>query len=79
METIAYFVIFAGIALGLLYSFKLLVIAFSKSPFWGLGCLFFPIIFFIFAAQHWKETKKLCIGSVCSLLLYLFGTILLAM
>ena len=79
MEPIAYFLIFAGVALGIVYNFKLLIIAFSKSPFWGLGCLFFPIVSLIFIAQHWKETQKPFMKTIYSVLLCVIGSTLLAM
>ena len=43
-----------------------LIQAFKQNILWGLGCLFLPLVGFIFLFVHWQEAKK-------PFLLYLFG------
>jgi len=35
-----------------------LVAAFRESIWWGLGCLFIPIVQLIFLIMHWQAAKK---------------------
>jgi len=33
-------------------------VAFRESVLWGLGCIFVPFVYLIFAITHWDEAKK---------------------
>jgi hypothetical protein len=32
--------------------------AFRESVLWGLGCIFVPFVYLIFAITHWEDSKK---------------------
>jgi hypothetical protein len=35
-----------------------LIAAFRESIWWGLACLFFPIVQFFFLFAHWQSAKR---------------------
>ena len=47
-----------GIALVVIGGIGFLIAAFKTSILWGLGCIIFPIIQFVFLAVHWREAKN---------------------
>ena len=66
MAILGYALYGIGILISLIFGFKLLVMAFRDSVWWGLGYLCVPFVAFIFIFMHWSQTKgpflKLLIG-----------------
>lgn len=49
---------FLGFAIALVGGIWLLIVAFTESPLWGLGCLFVPFVSLVFALTHWEEAGR---------------------
>lgn len=60
--------VIVGIAIlvGAICIIILIVKAFCKSIWWGLGFLFVPFVPIIFVAVHWRETKRAFLGYLAS-------------
>lgn len=52
------FFAFIGLAIVIIGSIGFLIAAFKQSILWGLGCLLFAPISFIFLFMHWPEAKN---------------------
>ena len=51
-------IILLGLAIFLIGGLLFLVAAFRESIWWGLACLFIPIVQLFFLIVHWPEAKK---------------------
>ena len=49
----------------------LLVAAFRESIWWGLACLFIPIVQLIFLIIHWREARKPFFLQLLALVLFI--------
>ena len=58
MRLVSFFIGFAGLLLLLLGTIWFLIEAFSEDFLWGLGCLFIPILQWVFLIGHWDRAKK---------------------
>jgi len=59
-EWLGHWPIVVAVGLGVIsFSCQILIIvrAFKEGMFWGLGCLFIPIVTVLFVIQHWYETR----------------------
>lgn len=50
--------ILVGIAIFIIGGFWFLVAAFRESIFWGLACLFIPIVQIFFLIVHWQQARR---------------------
>lgn len=71
METLALILLVAGIVISVIGGIWFLIVAFSESIFWGVGCLFIPLVSLIFLILHWREAAKPFIVSLIGALLTL--------
>jgi len=56
----------------LIYGIRLLILAFQKSIWWGLGSLLVPFVGLIFVVMHWAEAGKIfLIGLAFSVLTFI--------
>ena len=56
----------------LIYGIRLLILAFQKSIWWGLGSLFVPFVGLVFVIMHWAEAGKIFLfGLLFSVLIFL--------
>ncbi len=51
-------IILLGVIICLIGGLLFLVAAFRTSIWWGLACLFLPIVSLFFLIVHWSEAKK---------------------
>ena len=51
-------IILLGLAIFVIGGLFFLVAAFRESIWWGLACLFLPIVSFFFLIVHWREARK---------------------
>ena len=51
-------IIILGFGIFLFGGLLFLIAAFRESIWWGLACLFLPIVSFFFLIVHWPEAKK---------------------
>ena len=51
-------IILLGIIIFIVGGFLFLVAAFRESIWWGLACLFLPIVSLFFLIVHWPEARK---------------------
>lgn len=51
-------IILLGIVIFVIGGFLFLVAAFRESIWWGLACLFLPIVPLFFLIVHWRHAKK---------------------
>ena len=61
-----------GIAM-LVFGIQILIIAFKKSVWWGLGSLLIPFVIFIFTFMHWAECKTPFMRWLIALVVYVAG------
>jgi len=57
-DTIGMAIMFLAIGIYLIGWIWFLVAAFRESIWWGLACLFIPIVQLIFLIVHWREARK---------------------
>ena len=55
MDALATVLAILGVILFLGGEIWFLVVAFQKSVWWGLGCIFLPFVSLIFLVMYWKE------------------------
>lgn len=58
MEILAVILAVVGAIISFVGGIWFLVEAFRESIWWGLGCLFLPIVSLIFLIVHWAEARK---------------------
>lgn len=74
MITIGYILLDVGIIVSLVGELMFLVVAYKRSLLWFLGCLFIPIVCWIFFFLNMKTTAKPFILQVMGLLLAGLGS-----
>jgi len=50
-------IIILGIVVFIIGGFAFLIAAFRESLWWGLACLFIPIVSLFFLIVHWQDAK----------------------
>jgi hypothetical protein len=73
MPVIGYMLFVAGCVVGLAGDIMFLVIAYKRSVWWFLGCLFIPIVSLIFFFMHFRTTVKAVGLSVLGIVVALVG------
>jgi hypothetical protein len=68
--------IIVGIIAMVIGSIGLMIKAFSESLLWGLGCLFFQPVGWIFVILHWQEAKNPFLLQVAGVVLTIIGVAL---
>ncbi len=58
MDIIAFTLLLLGLVIFVVGGIGFLIAAFRESIWWGLGCLFIPIVQIIFLIVHWQATRK---------------------
>lgn len=58
VDTVAGLVLWLGYAVALVGAIMFLIVAFSESVLWGLGCLLLPFVSLVFLILHWRQAKK---------------------
>jgi len=58
MEIIGMACFAVALIVGLICNIQIIIIAFEKSVFWGLGYLCVPFFGFLFVLTHWEATQK---------------------
>jgi len=76
MELIAPAMIVLGMLLLVFGGLWFLVAAFRESIWWGLACLFLPIVQLFFLIVHWPEAKKPFFFQLLALVLIVLAVIL---
>jgi hypothetical protein len=64
---------YLGMVLGLVGFIWLVVVAFKKSVWWGLGTLIVPFVGLIFAIMNWQTAKTPFLVYLAGVILYVFG------
>lgn len=64
---------YLGGLIALVGAIWLLVVAFKKSIWWGLGSLFVPFVSLIFVILNWQDSKKPFLIQVAGVVLCLIG------
>ncbi len=49
--------IIIGVIIAFIGGILFLIVAFSESVLWGLGCIFVPFVGLIFLITHWGDAK----------------------
>lgn len=62
-----------GLVIAIVGGVWILVLAFQKNIWWGLGCLFVPFVSLIFAIMHWDIAAKPFLISLGGGILYGIG------
>ena len=73
METLGPILAFAGLILFIVGGFWFLVAAFRVSLWWGLACLFIPIVQLFFLIVHWAKARDPFLLQVLAFGLMLLG------
>ena len=71
IDTIGAVIAILGIAIAFFGGLWFLVAAFRESIWWGLACLFIPIVSLFFLVVHWPQARK-------PFLLQLLGIVIIA-
>jgi FtsH-binding integral membrane protein len=58
MTMIALMLILLGLVIFVVGGIEFLIAAFQERIWWGLGCLFIPIVQIIFLIVHWQAARK---------------------
>jgi hypothetical protein len=66
-------IIVLGAIIGIVGELMLLALAFRKSVWWLIACLFLPIGELIFLILHWKEGKKAFLIQVVGVAILFLG------
>jgi len=77
MEYVAMIVAVTGLFISLIGTIWFLIVAFSESILWGLGCLLIPFIPLIFLILHWREAAKPVIVWVIGAVIIGVGTVMM--
>lgn len=54
----SHLLIWTGYAAWFFCGLWVVVLAWQRGILWGIGCLFMPVVWFIYVGLHWRETKK---------------------
>lgn len=76
MGIIASIFFFIGWLIALVGGIMFLVVAFKENIWWGLGCLFIPIVQLIFLVLHWPVAKKPFFIELAGMLLIFLSVVL---
>lgn len=68
----------ASIAM-LVFSIRILIMAFKTSMGWGLASLFIPFVILVFVFKNWQQTKKPFLSSLACVGAQLVGYALMFM
>ncbi len=66
-------ILLAGVLISFIYSLKIIIMAFSASLLWGLGCIFIPFCMLIFIICYWNDTKKVFFKTLISIPVIFIG------
>lgn len=77
MEIIVGIMIFLGVVLAFVSNIWFLVAAFRVSIWWGLACLFLPIVSCFFLIVHWDVAKRPFGYMLLSLVFLVAGIVLM--
>jgi FtsH-binding integral membrane protein len=69
-------IIIFGIIVFIIGGFAFLIAAFRESLWWGLACLFIPIVSFFFLIVHWRDAKKSFFIQLAGFAIMVVGVIL---
>ena len=58
METLGMIIWGIGLLISVIGGIWFLVVAFRETIWWGLGCLFIPIVALVFLIMHWGNAAK---------------------
>ncbi|MEN6670460.1 hypothetical protein AAJP47_08810 [Psychrobacter sp. B38] len=78
METIGIVIVVIASIMCLIYSIKLIIIAFQESVLWGLLYLFFPFANLYFIITRWQECKSPFLKTLIAVALMILGFIIAA-
>ena len=73
MTNVGYILLVLGVVVGIIGELMFLVVAYRRSLLWFFGCLFIPIVCWIFFFLNMKATIKPFAFQVLGLLLAGFG------
>lgn len=77
METIGVILFIIGIIITLIYSIRLIVIAFQESMIWGMLYLFLPFANLYFVITHWPECRAPFIKAMIGVPFIVIGVMLM--
>jgi FtsH-binding integral membrane protein len=69
-------IILLGIIIFCVGSFLFLVAAFRESIWWGLACLFLPVVQIFFLIVHWPHARKPFLFQLLGFVAFLVGIII---
>ena len=75
-DTIGMAIMFLAIGIYLIGWIWFLVAAFRESIWWGLACLFIPIVQLIFLIVHWREARKPFFLQLLGLVIFIVAIII---
>ncbi len=73
MSLVSTLIIIAAGIVYLIYTVKILIQAFNKSIWWGLGSFFIPFCIYVFVALNWSSAKKPFLMSLLIIPLFIIG------
>lgn len=73
MELAGTALVFLGLLIFLIGGFWFLIAAFRVSIWWGLACLFIPIVQIFFLIVHWRVAKSPFLLQVVAFIIILVG------
>lgn len=76
MEIVGLICIFVAVAIAIVYSIQLLILAFSESVLWGLCYLFVPFASLVFLVMYWDQTKSPFLKSLTAIPFFILGAAL---
>ena len=78
MGTVGLVLVFGGMLVYLAGLIGIVIEAFGRSIWWGLGVLLLPPIAILFAVLHWKRARGACLAVVVGCMLATAGYLLAA-
>ena len=73
MSLVSTLILIAAGLVYLIYTIKILVLAFKSSVWWGLGSIFIPFCIYLYVALNWPATKRAVLLSLLIIPLTIIG------
>jgi hypothetical protein len=77
MEAIAAILMLIAIGISLIFGVMVLIKAFQKSIWWGLGSIFVPFVYIIFLVNYWEDAKDPFLKSLISIPIFIVAILLM--
>ena len=76
MDAIGGIIAIIGVIIMIIGFIMLLIVAFKKNIWWGLGSIFVPFVALIFLIMNWQKGKKSFFIWLAGFVLYIVGIVL---